>query len=135
MPGFRIYWEWMWQLANAPRLQPQATCQIPYTTSNVIDKPSTTADVPPYAYLVNLQVKEERLIADRAEAVGRNTSGLGTLRSVVDRLWAHGERPALVAIGEEGLKIQTYGEIAEWVLGLGVAGVERGDHVALLAAS
>jgi long-chain acyl-CoA synthetase len=76
------------------------------------------------------------MMADRREAVGRDEGELGTLRSVIDGLWAHGER---VAVGEEGVEIWTYGELAGRVLGLGrglrVAGVERGDHVALLAAN
>ena len=79
------------------------------------------------------------MMADRCEPVGRDEGELGTLRSVIDGLWAHGERPALVAVGEEGVEIWTYGELAGRVLGLGrglrVAGVERGDHVALLAAN
>jgi acyl-CoA synthetase (AMP-forming)/AMP-acid ligase II len=78
-------------------------------------------------------------MADRCEVVGRNEGGLGTLRAVVDRLSAHGGWPALVAVGEEGVEIWTYGELAGRVLGLGRglrgAGVERGDHVALLAAN
>src|SRR5215208_3936038 len=80
-------------------------------------------------------------MADRCEVVGRNEGGLGTfrLRSVVDRISAHGGWPALVAVGEEGVEIWTYGELAGRVLGLGRglrgAGVERGDHVALLAAN
>ncbi len=45
------------------------------------------------------------MMADRREAVGRDEGELGTLRSVIDGLWAHGERPALVAVGEEGVKI------------------------------
>jgi long-chain acyl-CoA synthetase len=79
------------------------------------------------------------MMTDRCEPVGRDEGELGTLRSVIDGLWAHGERPALVAVGEEGVEIWTYGELAGRVLGLGrglrVAGVERGDHVALLAAN
>jgi long-chain acyl-CoA synthetase len=39
-------------------------------------------------------------MVDRGEVVGRVE--LGTLRSVVDGFWAHGGRPALVALGEEG---------------------------------
>jgi hypothetical protein len=31
---------------------------------------------------------------------------------VVDGLWAHGERPALVAVGEEDVEIWTFGELA-----------------------
>src|SRR5215210_5217152 len=79
------------------------------------------------------------MMADRCEPVGRDEGELGTLRSVIDGLWAHGGRPALVAVGEEGVEIWTYGELAWQVLGLGRglrgAGVERGDHVALLAAN
>jgi hypothetical protein len=79
------------------------------------------------------------LIVDRGEVVGRDKGELSRLRSVVDGLWAHGGRPALVAVGEEGVEIWTYGELAWRVLGLGRglrgAGVERGDHVALLAAN
>ena len=79
------------------------------------------------------------MMVERGEVVGRDEGELGTLRSVVDGLWAHGGRPALVAVGDEGVEIWTYGELAWRVLGLGRglrgAGVERGDHVALLAAN
>src|ERR687897_1912471 len=78
-------------------------------------------------------------MVDRGEVVGRDEGELGSLRSVVDGLWAHGGRAALVAVGEEGVEIWTYGELAGRVLGLGRglrgAGVERGDHVVLLAAN
>src|SRR5688500_7044883 len=78
-------------------------------------------------------------MVDRGEVVGRDEGELGRLRSVVGGRWAHGGRPALVAVGEEGVEIWTYGELAGRVLGLGRglrgAGVERGDHVALLAAN
>src|SRR5918994_6801466 len=74
---------------------------------------------------------------DRREVAGREESG--TLRSVVDGLLAHGGKPALVAVRDEGVEIWTYGELAGRVLGLGRglrgAGVNRGDHVALLAAN
>ena len=76
---------------------------------------------------------------DGGEMVGRDEGELGTLRSVIDGLSAHGGRLALVALGEEGVEIWRYGELAGRVLGLGRglrgAGVERGDHVALLAAN
>jgi long-chain acyl-CoA synthetase len=79
------------------------------------------------------------MMVERGEVVGRDEGELGTLRSVVDGLWAHGGRPALVAVGDEGVEIWTYGELAWRVLGLGRglrgAGVERGDYVALLAAN
>ena len=58
-------------------------------------------------------------MVDRGEVVGRDEGELGSLRSVVDGLWAHGGRPALVAVGEEGVEIWTYGELAGRVLGLG----------------
>jgi len=55
---------------------------------------------------------------------------------VVDGLSARGVRPALVALDEEGKEIWTYEELARRVLGLARslrgAGVENGDHVALL---
>jgi hypothetical protein len=51
-------------------------------------------------------------MTDRYEPVGRNEGELGTLRSVIDGLWVHGERLALVAVGEEGVEIWTYGELA-----------------------
>src|ERR671911_3031975 len=79
------------------------------------------------------------MMVERGEVVGRDEGELNTLRSVVDGLWAHGGRPALVAVGDEGVEIWTYGQLAWRVLGLGRglrgAGVERGDHVALLAAN
>ena len=52
------------------------------------------------------------MMVERGEMVGRDEVELGTLRSVVDGLWAHGGRPALVAVGEEGVEIWTYGELA-----------------------
>jgi acyl-CoA synthetase (AMP-forming)/AMP-acid ligase II len=76
-------------------------------------------------------------MAYRYEFLERYESDLRTLRSVVDGLWAHGGRPALVSVGEEGVEIWTYGELAGWVRrlagGLHGAGVGRGEHVALLA--
>src|SRR5918993_2209923 len=61
------------------------------------------------------------------------------LRTVVDGLGAHGGRPALVMVGEEGVEVWTYGELVGWVRrlarGLRGAGVDRGDRVALLAAN
>src|SRR5215210_4112955 len=75
----------------------------------------------------------------RGEAVLRVTGGLRTLRSVVDGFSARGERPALVAPGEEGMEIWSFGELAGQVRrlarGLRGVGVEGGDHVALLAAN
>ena len=50
-------------------------------------------------------------MVERGEVVGRDEGELGTLRSVVDGLWAHGRRPALVAVGDEGVEIWTYGEL------------------------
>jgi long-chain acyl-CoA synthetase len=76
-------------------------------------------------------------MAYRDEAAGRDGVGGRTLRSVVDGLRAYGGRAALVTVGEEGLEIWTYGELAGWVRrladGLHGAGVGRGDRVALLA--
>jgi long-chain acyl-CoA synthetase len=79
-------------------------------------------------------------MADRGEAEWRVTGGGRTLgSSVVDGLSARGERLSLVALGEEGMEIWTYGELADRVLrlacGLRRAGVDRGDYVALLAAN
>jgi long-chain acyl-CoA synthetase len=78
-------------------------------------------------------------MVDRGEVAGRDEEETGTLRALVGGLLAHGRRPALVAVGEEGVQIWTYGELAGWVLGLGCglqgAGVNRGDHVALIAAN
>ncbi|MDQ3497141.1 MAG: long-chain fatty acid--CoA ligase, partial [Actinomycetota bacterium] len=76
--------------------------------------------------------------AVRGETALRVTGEAGTLgSSVVDGLSARGERPALVAFGEEGVEIWSYGELADRVLhlarGLRGVGVDRGDHVALLA--
>ena len=60
----------------------------------------------------------------------------GTLRSVVEGLSAFGERPSLVAFGEEGMEMWSYSELAERVGrlagGLRGLGVGRGDHVAIL---
>src|SRR5215213_1843398 len=79
-------------------------------------------------------------MADRGEAEWRVTDGGRTLgSSVVDGLSARGERPSLVALGEEGVEIWTYGELADRVrrlaCGLRRVGVDRGDCVALLAAN
>ena len=70
------------------------------------------------------------MMVERGEVVGRDEGELGTLRSVVDGLWAHGGRPALVAVGDEGVEIWTYGELAGGCLVLGVACVEPGWSVA-----
>lgn len=70
-------------------------------------------------------------MVDRGEVVGRDEGELGTLRSVVDGLWAHGGRSALVAVSEEGVEIWTYGELAGWVV-LGVACVGLGWSVATI---
>ena len=45
------------------------------------------------------------MITARCEPVGKDEGELGTLRSVIDGLWAHDDRPALVAVGEEGAEI------------------------------
>jgi non-ribosomal peptide synthetase component F len=78
-------------------------------------------------------------MVDLGEVAGRDEDESGTLGSVVDGLLAHGGKPALVAVRDEGVEIWTYGELAGRVLGLGRglrgAGVNRGDHVALLAAN
>src|SRR5215218_1267577 len=78
-------------------------------------------------------------MAGRGEAVWQVGGELRTLRSVVDGLSARGERPALVAPGEEGVEIWSYVELAGYVRrlahGLLGAEVDRGDHVALLAAN
>src|SRR5918911_1032954 len=75
-------------------------------------------------------------MADRGEALWQGTGESRTLRSVVDGLSVRGRRPALVALGEEGVEIWSYGQLAGWVLGLARglrgAGVECGDPVALL---
>src|SRR5215204_6052836 len=75
-------------------------------------------------------------MADRGEVALRVTGGVGTLRtSVVDGLSARGDNPALMALGEEGVEIWSYGELAGWVSGLArglrKVGVDRGVHVAL----
>src|SRR5215216_6911393 len=79
-------------------------------------------------------------MADRGEAEWRVTGGGRTLgSSVVYGLSARGERPSLVALGEEGVEIWTYAELADRVrrlaCGLRRVGVDRGDCVALLAAN
>src|SRR5215211_9039473 len=78
-------------------------------------------------------------MADRGEMVGRDGGELRTLRSMLDRLSTRDDRPALVAPGEEGLEIWSYGEFAGYVRrlagGLRGVGVEGGEHVALLAAN
>jgi long-chain acyl-CoA synthetase len=78
------------------------------------------------------------MMADRGATMLRVTGGVRTLgTSVVDGLSARGERQALVALGEEGVDIWSYGELGDLVLrlarGVREAGVDRGDHVALLA--
>ena len=75
----------------------------------------------------------------RDNTVGRVEAEVRTLRSVVAGLSAQGGRPALVEFGSEGAEIWSYGELAGRVRrlagGLLVAGVERGDPVALFAAN
>jgi hypothetical protein len=51
-------------------------------------------------------------MVDRGEVAGRDEEETGTLRALVGGLLAHGRRPALVAVGEEGVQIWTYGELA-----------------------
>jgi long-chain acyl-CoA synthetase len=74
-------------------------------------------------------------MADRGGVARRRKGELRTLRSVVDGLSVRGGRPALVTVGEEGVEIWSYAELAGWVLGLARglrgAGVESGDPVAL----
>src|SRR5918997_2689389 len=73
----------------------------------------------------------------RGETVGRVTGEVRTLGSVVDGLSAQGGRPALVEFGTEGAEVWSYSELASEVRrlagGLLLAGVERGDPVALFA--
>src|SRR5918997_3756432 len=78
------------------------------------------------------------MMVDRGATRLRVTGGGRTLgTSVVDGLSARGGRQALVAFGEEGVEIWSYGELGDLVLrlarGLRGAGVDRGDHVALFA--
>src|SRR5215211_7699518 len=74
-------------------------------------------------------------MVDRGEVALRVAGEGRTLRSVVEGLSARGRRPALVALGEEGVEILSYGELAGRVQGLArglhTAGVARGDYVAL----
>ena len=66
----------------------------------------------------------------------RAAGGLGTLGAVIDGLPARGERPAILAFGEEGVESWSYRELAGRVRllarGLRGVGVERGDHVAIV---
>jgi len=55
------------------------------------------------------------MMADRGEVAEGVTGEVRTLRSVVDGLWVHGGRPALVALSEDGVEILTYGELADRV--------------------
>jgi long-chain acyl-CoA synthetase len=68
---------------------------------------------------------------------GTSPDDLGTLRSVLDRLAEHGDRPALLALHKAGIERLSYAELADQVRrlarGLAGAGVGRGDAVALLA--
>lgn len=67
----------------------------------------------------------------------RATAELRTLRSLVEDLADHGERPALTVLREEGAESLSYAELAGRVdglaRGLAASGVHQGDHVALLA--
>jgi len=78
-------------------------------------------------------------MAVRGEMVWQVTGELRALRSVVDGLSAGEDWPTLVAPGEEGLEIWSYGELAGHgrclARGLLGAGGDREDHVALLAAN
>src|SRR5215210_9324375 len=75
-------------------------------------------------------------MVNRGEALRQGTGESRTLRSVIDGLSVRGRRPALVALGDEGLEIWSYGELVGRVLGLARglrgAGVEYGHPVALL---
>jgi long-chain acyl-CoA synthetase len=70
------------------------------------------------------------------DTVWRGTGELGTVGSVVGGLSVFGRRPALVAFGETGVEVWSYGELAGRVgrlaRGLRGVGIERGDHVAIL---
>ena len=58
------------------------------------------------------------MMADRGATRLRVTGGVRTLgTSVVDGLSARGERQALVALGEEGVDIWSYGELGDEALG------------------
>ena len=46
-------------------------------------------------------------MVDRGEMTGWDEDESGTLRSVVDGLFAHGGRPALVTVRDEGVEICT----------------------------
>jgi long-chain acyl-CoA synthetase len=58
------------------------------------------------------------------------------LRTLIEGLFTFGERPALVAFGEEGVETWSYREVAGRVRslahGLRGVGVGRGDHVAIV---
>ncbi len=62
---------------------------------------------------------------------------LRTLRALVDELSEHGDRPAILALREEGVECWSFSELADHTRrlarGLARTGVDRGDHVALLA--
>jgi long-chain acyl-CoA synthetase len=62
---------------------------------------------------------------------------LCTLQALVDALPEHGDRPAILALREEGVERWSFAELADHtrqlVRGLARTGVERGDQVALLA--
>src|SRR5215210_2786706 len=66
-------------------------------------------------------------------------SELRTLRSLVDALSEHGDRPAVLALHKESIERWSYAELADHVRrlasGLTETEVGRGDHVALLAAN
>jgi long-chain acyl-CoA synthetase len=66
-------------------------------------------------------------------------SELRTLRSLVDALSEHGDRPAVLALHKENIEHWSYAELADHVRrlasGLSETGIEHGDHVALLAAN
>jgi fatty-acyl-CoA synthase len=62
---------------------------------------------------------------------------LRTIVSLTEALSEHGEKPAIVAMREEGAERWSYADLEDHVRrlahGLAEKGVSRGDHVALLA--
>ncbi|MFQ5955953.1 MAG: AMP-binding protein, partial [Kiloniellales bacterium] len=69
----------------------------------------------------------------------RSMDGSQTLQSVVQGLAAHGDRPAILAVGPEACRTWSYAELTDAAMrlaqGLMEFGVAPGEPVALLAAN
>jgi len=81
--------------------------------------------------------REKLRKARKGSKDGIPADGLYTLQSLVENLPERGDRPAVLALHKEGAEHWSYAKLADHAHrlahGLAVAGIERGDRVALFA--